>query len=91
MSHLFETACGSSWKQHVCLCLCACVLSFLISDTEQFVCCSLKYLSYVSVYCLLFYSVLVGCTVRMCECSEAVVCKFMVAMVCMAQSLFELC
>ena len=45
------------------------------------------YLSYVSACCILFYCVLFGCTVRMCDCCEAVVSNFMVAIVFMAQSL----
>ena len=45
------------------------------------------YLSYVSACCILFYCVLFGCTVRMCDCCEAVVWKFVVAIVFMAQSL----
>ena len=44
-------------------------------------------MSYVSACCILFYCVLFGCTVRMCDCCEAVVSNFMVAIVFMAQSL----
>ena len=57
-------------------------LSVLIRYTDEFVC-----FQVLMVRCLILYSVLVGCTVRMCDCCEAVVSNFMVAIVFMAQSL----
>ena len=47
---------------------------------------SFRYLNCVMVCCLMLCYVMVGCTLRMCECWGAVLSNFMVAIVFMAQS-----
>ena len=65
-----------------CMSLYVCVfLSVLIRYTDEFVC-----FQVCMVRCLILYSVLAGCTVRMCDCWEAVLSNVNVAIVCVAQS-----
>ena len=69
MRYLLETARGISWTQEVCACLSVCMfLSVWIRHTDECLCVSFMYLSYVVVCCLMFYLVLARCTVRMDEC-----------------------
>ena len=73
MWYFLDTACMSLY---VCV-----FLSVLIRYTDEFVC-----FQVCMVRCLILYSVLVGCTVRMCDCWEAVLSNVNVAIVCVAQS-----
>ena len=73
MWYFLDTACMSLY---VCV-----FLSVLIRYTDEFVC-----FQVCMVRCLILYSVLAGCTVRMCDCWEAVLSNVDVAIVCVAQS-----
>ena len=64
---------NSMWyfQEAGCVCLFVCVYVLVCvwnRYTDECVCFSFMYLSYVVVCCLMFYFVLVGCTVRMGEC-----------------------
>ena len=68
--YLLDTAYGISWRELVytaCVPVSVCVFYFvLIRYTDEFV--FFKYLRYFRVCCLILYSVMVGCMVRMCKC-----------------------
>ena len=75
----------SSCTQHVCLCLCVC--STLCWFVIQMSLCFSSIWGTFGVCCLILYSVMVGCMVRMCKCWDAVFSNCMVAIALVAESL----
>ena len=70
----------------MCACVCVCVL-LCVDSLYRWVCVFSSIWGYFRVCCLILYSVMVGCMVRMCKCWDAVFSNCMVAIAFVAESL----